>query len=248
MKHFKKSFLLIILCLFLTLPVCSTDEVKLKEHTSLKGIQDSGTFYLSFKESILGTIKFNREISGEITSSGKISMAGQTIEFTVEIETDENGFWDKIEITEPRGKILLERDGLTVNRNLFGQKSTLEIKPESIFYMDNIPVLLSDIVKIYDHDKKGKQKLSLFIFPSAVRDVQIEFLNEEEKAVSGKDIRFRKYKVDFPGLATFLWTDEKNRIMLFDVPMQNAYFVREGYEVLRRKKLKILYYQNLNMK
>ena len=216
-----------------------TDEeaAKMPYRVSLAGFADSGTFYLYVKESLLGQAEFSRQKSGEVTNTFTVALGGQTAEAITKIAPDASGAWQAIETVSPQGKVIVERQGFLVTRNILGQRSTVQLKADSLLYDDNIPALLSDIVLKCDLTTKGKQPVSLFISPAAAFDVSVEFLGEVERPIAGNDVRFRKYMLYLPGVDTSIWTDGSGRVVLYDIPMQKAYFVRQGYETLAKKTI-----------
>lgn len=64
---------------------------------SLRGPEDAGRFTLYRNEEPIITSEFTWSAEGAYQGHSTLSMGGQTIEFSVKIEPDEEGHWKRIE-------------------------------------------------------------------------------------------------------------------------------------------------------
>jgi len=206
-------------------------------NVSLKGFEDSGTYFLYMKGSLLGTIEYDRKADGRIRNLFTISMAGQTLEVATTIAVDDNGMWRKIETRSAQGDADIERKGLVLERTIVGRKSTLEIGPDCLLYDNNIPGLLSDVVRAFHAAGKEEARIPLLSPVTATFTAKVSPQGEVERAIAGRDMIFEKYIMALPGVDTTLYADARGTVYLYDIPQQLAYFVRQGYEALAVKAI-----------
>ena len=88
------------------------------------------------------------------------------------------------------------------------------------------------MLRAYDMEKKGAQKFTRFIIPSKTIDVDLEYKGKETREVKGRDVEFLRFNLNLLGIDVQIWADAGFHIYVMNVPVQNAVFVREGYEVL----------------
>jgi hypothetical protein len=202
---------------------------------SLSGFSDEGVFHIYVNEDPLVEIQFTWEKDGKFSNTSTLTMAGQSVTTVVEIETDKDGRWTKIIQRSPQGLMEFIRKGSTVTRTFKEKTITIELKDRAVLFENFSPALISQSVRAYDKDKGGKQTLPLFIIPGAMEEASLEWKEELERSIGGKDMRFQEYLYGLPGVDITLWVDEGGRLYLADVPAQNAAYVREGYEILLQK-------------
>lgn len=202
---------------------------------SLLGFSDEGIFRLYVNEDPLVEINFKWEKEGKFSNTSTLSMAGQSVTTTVEIETDEEGRWVKIIQKSPQGTMEFVREGSTVTRTFKEKTVTIELKDGATLFENFSPALISQSVIAYDKNKGGKQTLPLFIIPGAMEEASLEMTEEVERSIAGKDMKFKKFLYGLPGVDITLWVDDEDKLYFADVPAQNAAYVREGYEILFQK-------------
>ncbi|MFQ6109273.1 MAG: CocE/NonD family hydrolase [Candidatus Aminicenantales bacterium] len=202
---------------------------------SLAGFSDEGVFRVYVNEDPLVEIHFKWEKEGAFTNTSTLSMAGQSVTTVVKIETDNQGRWTRITQESPQGLMVFERKASIVTRTFKDKKLTIKLKNRAVLFENFSPALISQAVRVYDKDKGGKQSFPLFIIPGAMEEASLEWQEEVERSVAGKDMRFQKYIYGLPGVDLTLWMDEEDRLYLAEVPAQNAAYVREGYEILLQK-------------
>ncbi len=235
------TLLLPLLAFSLDWSLSQTEQEKEKEEktkavpASLAGFSDEGSFRFYLNEDPLIDINFKWEKEGKFSNTYTIKMAGQSVTTTVEIETDEEGRWTKITQKSPQGTFNLVREGHIVTRTFKEKTVTIELKDGAVLFENFSPALISQSVRAYDKSKRGKQTLPLFIVPGAMEEASLEMMEEVERSIAGKDMKFHKFLYGLPGVDITLWTDDEDRLYLADVPAQNAAYVREGYEILLQK-------------
>jgi putative CocE/NonD family hydrolase len=113
-------------------------------------------------------------------------------------------------------------------------KETIELKPGAVLFDNYGPALMSQMLRLYDGGRGGKQKFQVFILPGAQAEASLEKRQREDRTVGGRDTGFRTYLLEFAGIDLTLWADEAGKVFLASVPSQGAHFVREGYEELMK--------------
>lgn len=199
---------------------------------SLAGFEDRGTFFVYKNEERIATARFEWKSSGEFTCHSALSLAGQVVETSLAIETDEGGRFQKIVLATPLGPATLEREGERAIASFRSQKTEIALKPGTLLFENFSPALMSLAVRAYDRAKGGTQTFPALVIPGAMLDATIGFQDEVERAPGGRPGTFRRYVFSIAGVDIRLWANERDRIVLAEVPAQYARFVREGYEEL----------------
>jgi len=202
---------------------------------SLSGFSDEGIFRLYVNEDPLAEISFKWEKEGKFSSTSTLTMAGQSVTTTLEIQTDKEGRWTKIIQKSPQGTMEFIREGSIVTRTFKEKIVTIELKDGAVLFENLSPALISQSVRAYDKNKGGKQTIPLFIIPGAMEEASLEIKEEVERSIAGKDIKFQKFLYGIPGVDITLWVDDEDRLYFADVPAQSAAYLREGYEILLQK-------------
>jgi len=237
------SFVFLIFSLVLTASQTETkktEERKLEAFpASLAGFADEGIFHIYVNEDPLVEIRFNWEKSGAFTNTATIKMAGQSVTVETKIDVDQDGRWVRIVQKSAQGSADLKREAGTVMRTIVTatskeMKDTIELKPQTVLFDNYGPALMSQMIRAYDSAKGGKQKFQVFILPGAQMEVSLEMKESEERSFAGKDMKFMKYLYEFPGIDIFLWADKTGKLYQASVPVQNAFYVRDGYEELMK--------------
>ena len=107
------------------------------------------------------------------------------------------------------------------------------LQPGVVLVENFAPALMSQPVRLYDQTKGGRQTFPLFILPRRVMEASLELLDTVERSVGGSDVKLTRYRYALPGVDVILWTDDRGKLYLADVPERHAAYVREGYEILR---------------
>jgi putative CocE/NonD family hydrolase len=202
----------------------------------IKIIEDKGDFTFYVNEEILVKDHFDWRVDGDFTSDYTMSMAGQSMTVSLEIHVNESGYWDSILMETPQGPvgISLRRD--TIEIDVGGKASYLELKPKTLLFENFSPALMSQAVMAYDQELGGRQTFPIFIIPSIIMDGTLERLETVERSVMGKHQQFTLYRYGLPGVDVIVWADAENRVCYGDVPSQHGAYVRDGYEVLAVKE------------
>ncbi|MFB0564964.1 MAG: CocE/NonD family hydrolase [Candidatus Aminicenantaceae bacterium] len=202
---------------------------------SLAGFSDDGIFRVYVNEDPVVTIEFKWEKQGRFSNTSTIALAGQTVTIVTDIETDKDGIWTKITQKSPQGLMEFTREGSIVTRTFKEKTVTIELKNGAVLFENYSPALMSMAVRAYDKQKGEKQTIPMFIIPGVMMEGSLEFKEEEERSISGKDMKFKKFVYAIPGVDITLWVDDNDKLYLAEVPAQNAAYVREEFEILLQK-------------
>ncbi len=201
---------------------------------SLAGLADEGTFSFYLNEEVLATSHFNLQSDGNYQSDYTITMAGQSVTTTFNIETDASGLWQKMQMETPQGPVSVAREDSLVRITHRDQVATLHLKPGTLLFENFSPILMTYAVRAYDAQQGGQQTFPLFIVPAVVMQGSLERLDTVERMVGGRDLVLTRYTYGLPGVNVTLYVDHSGRIVFGDVPSQHGAYVREGYEALLR--------------
>jgi putative CocE/NonD family hydrolase len=204
----------------------------------LSGFSDSGTFHLYVNEEPLVKSTFTWKADGSFQNQGVLALGGQKVETHVKIIPDKDGRWSKIEGDSRAGKYLLERDGDKVKQTLKKETKTFPLKSGAVLFEDFAPALMTQIVRAYDPVKGGKQTLPTLVIPVALLDTTLERKDQVERSVAGKDLKLTRYELTVGPVHITIWADGTGKVYLAEVPSQQAAYVREGYEPLRKAEVK----------
>lgn len=201
----------------------------------LSGMADEGVFVVYKNEEPLIRTEFKLAENGAYTSTSTLSMAGQTVKTDSNIEVDDQGRWTKMIVVNPSMSINVEREGLEARVQINKKAPQVqELKPHSVVFDNNSPAVVRQSIRLYDAAKGGKQPLNLWIVPAGEVEASLEKIDDAERTVGGKDLKFSRYTLGIKGLDITLWADPEGRIVMADVPAQKAAYIREGYESLRK--------------
>jgi putative CocE/NonD family hydrolase len=247
-KRFKKGWLLI--ALILPILELSAEGIRPQEENQkndgaiieskpapLSGFSDEGIFRIYLNEDPIAEVNFKWMEDGTFTNTAVISISGQSMTTTVDISTNKDGRWIKIIQNAPQGTLTLDREGSIVTQAIKEKKATMELIDGAVLFDNYSPALTSQAVKVYDTEKGGKQTFPCFSIPGFMGTVTLEFLEEVERVVGEKDIKFRKFLYALADVDLFLWVDEANKLYLAEVPAQKASYVRDGFEILMQKSV-----------
>jgi uncharacterized protein len=208
---------------------------------SLKGPGEDGTFHLYVNEDRVGTINTKWLPGGSYRNEATLAMAGQSMTVTTSIAVDADGFWTQITSAAPAGAATCVREGATARRTSKDKTTTFDVKPGARLFDNYGPALMSQAVRLYDRAKGGKQPFPLIVLPGVAMDASLEFKDQVERTVAGRDLTFIRYTLAVvgPGIAIdiILWADADGRLYLGEVPAQHAAYVRDGYESLRMERV-----------
>jgi putative CocE/NonD family hydrolase len=209
---------------------------------TLAGFEDRGTIRIYLNEEPIAEILFDWGKNGAVSSTATLKMAGQELTIETKIESGPDGLWTRITQHSAGGRAELTRSGSTVSRTLVSAtgketQDTIELKPGVVLFDNYGPALLSQMTRLYDGTKGGKQKFQVFVLPGGQIEASLERKDDQERTVAGQDRRFRTYLLEMGGVDITLWTDESAKLYLGAVPAQGANYVRVGYEELLKAPL-----------
>jgi len=212
--------------------VTNEEAAKLPYTYSLAGIEDQGTFILRVNEEPVATTDFVWRKDGSYESHFSLKMAGQSMQMDAVITPGDGGIWQKLDLKTARGPVTIEREGRLVTSVFQEKKSTSQLQERSAYFDNYGPALCAAMLKEYDAAKAGKQPLSIFVGGGMAVDGALERLDNAEKTVGGKDVPFTRYRLSIQTLDVDLWLNSDGKVVLEEVPVQKAVFVRKGFEEL----------------
>jgi len=200
----------------------------------ISGFEESAAFKLFVRESEVGRLEYTLTKDGQYTRTFIISMAGQKTETSLTIASNPQGEWESMKMVAPTETVSVKRVGGAAELKLEkkGQSYSVKLDPGHILYDSYGPVFESLMLRAYDMAKKGVQKFPRFIIPSQSAMFDLEYKGLEIRTVKGRDVEFLFYNLNIIGIEVKVLADVEHHIYLMDVPVQNAAFVREGYEDL----------------
>ncbi len=200
----------------------------------ISGFEETGAFKLFVRESEIGRIEYTLTKDGQYSRKFVISMAGQKSEDTLTIASNPQGEWESMKIVAPTEIVHIKRVGDAVELKLEkkGQSYSAKLDQGHILYDNYGPVFESLMLRAYDLEKKGVQKFPRFLIPSKSVTVDLEYKGKEFRSVKGREVEFQRFDLNLIGIEVGVLADAEHRIYLMDVPVQQAAFVREGYEDL----------------
>ncbi len=201
----------------------------------LSGFKDEGVFQLYQRETRLATITFKWQDDGAFRSKCTISLAGQSVDQSIQITPDKDGRWLKIEQKTPLGPITLERRGGVATYTFKDKVETINLKPDCILFENFCPALMTQVVHRYDAAKGGKQEFPVLILPKTMGSMSVQSKEPAERAVRGRDVKFARYQLSMFGIDLLAWLDPAGKLVYAEVPVQHAAYVREGYELLMQQ-------------
>jgi putative CocE/NonD family hydrolase len=200
----------------------------------ISGFEDSGTFKLIVQDTEIGLIQYSLTADGQYDRKFILSMGGQEAENDIKIRSNPEGEWESMEIVVPTETVSVKRlaDKAEYHLEKKGETYSVKMTDNHILYDNYGPVFESLMIKEYDMEKKGIQTFSRFLVPSKFEDVELEFIGKEIRKVKDKELSFYRYDMNLVGIDVQLWADQQHKLMLMNVPVQHAAFVREGFEDL----------------
>jgi putative CocE/NonD family hydrolase len=204
----------------------------------LSGFSDAGTFNLFKDEERLARIEFTWKGDGTFDNKSVLELAGQKLEMQLHVTPDKDGRWARIEGVGRAGKFTIEREGDKVKRTMGDKSKTFALKNGALLFENFAPALLSQAVRAYDKDKAGKQTLPVVVVPETLLDASLKRLDQVERSIGGKDLKLTRYRLSVTGVDMTIWADDAGKVYLAEVPSQQAAYIREGYEALRKTEVK----------
>jgi putative CocE/NonD family hydrolase len=202
---------------------------------SLAGFRDEGAFHLYQDGQRLGTIRFRWQADGSFENTSELSQAGKSVKQTLRITPAKDGSWDRIAIDATGGSALFVLEGDKIKLTAQGKDTLLDFSDGAAFQDMLSPALLSLPLLRYDHAKSGKQTLPVFLSVGGSQEMSVEKKDEVKRTVSGRDLKLTRYDANVLGSDLIIWADAAGKVYLFEEPVSQSAFVREGYESLREQ-------------
>jgi uncharacterized protein len=218
----------------------STEETPKGLPAGLADFEDQASFSIILNEEIIGAARSTWRPDGSFEGHTIISLAGQTVQTTVSIVPDSDGRWKEIVNQSPAGVRTSIRDGISVTSAFKSdsqeQTTTYETPRDAVLGENGAPTLISQALRLYDHDKGGAQVFPILIGGSPPVELTLEVKEENVRNVDGRDIKLTNYLYSIKGYDLYAWADETGKIYLVEIPAQKAALVRDGFESLRKAK------------
>jgi hypothetical protein len=190
-QPFRFAFLL--LCALAAVPVWA-------QPASLKGPGEDATFYLYVNEDRVGTIKTKWLPGGSYQNDATLAMAGQSMTVTTSIAVDADGSGPRSPPPRRQAPTTCVREGATARRTLKDKTTTFDVKPGARLFDNYGPALMSQAARLYDRAKGGKQPFPVIVLPGVAMEASLEFKDQVERTVAGKDLTFLRYTYSLAGI------------------------------------------------
>ena len=200
---------------------------------------DSGKFLITIQENDIGTTTFTSDADGGFTYDEALSIGGTKVADHTVIRA-KKGLPTEADVeVVPGGKLHLALAGakslLTIG------KTTKPLKLEAPAYLfDNFaPQILTPLLAAYDLKKGGDQKFQMVVVNAGVPlNATLAGRGEKTRVVSGSPLLVRQYALILPGgvgnIEIEIQADKDNRVLMWNVPAQKYFAVREGYADLAK--------------
>lgn len=203
-----------------------------KDAYPLTGIVESGQFRLLVNDNELAAITYTLDAKGNYQRTFKLTMAGQSVDYGLNIQAGPDGNWQAMDITVPTEMIHVKREqGKAVFKSK-DQTYSVNLQEKSLIYDNYGPALETFFLRAYDQKAGGKQKFSRYMIPSQFMDMELQFKNRQLRKIAGKEEPFVLFEASISGLAIEIWADEQFKVYMVNVPIQRACFIRQGYDDL----------------
>jgi uncharacterized protein len=203
-----------------------------KDAYPITGIDDSGQFRLLVNDSEVAAITYSLDARGNYQRDFKLTMAGQSVDYKLAIAAGPDGGWRAMTITAPSETIQVERKE---GKALFKSKDqdySVNLQDRSVIYDNYGPALETFFLRAYDQKAGGKQTFSRFIVPAQFVDMELEFKNRQLRKLNGREVDLMFFEASISGLAIEIWADEQLKVVMVNVPIQRACFIRQGCDEL----------------
>ena len=196
------------------------------------GIVESGQFRLLVNDSEVGVISYSLDANGNYQRSCKLSLAGQNVEFGLQIRAGAGGDWQAMDIAVPGETIHVRREQGKAVFTSKGQAYGVALREKAILYDNYGPALETFFLRAYDREAGGRQKFSRYLIPAQYMDMELEFKNRQVRKAGGREEALLLFEASLSGITLEIWADEKLKVLMVHVPMQRASFIRQGYDDL----------------
>lgn len=217
--------------------VVAQPEVDPDAPASLAGAADRGAFTLYVSETALATIDYELRADGSYEGKATIAYAQQSVTQTFDVHVDEAGRWTKLEASAPAGNATIARDGRKLTITHRTGTDTMEIEPGTSLFENFSPALISPLLRRYDAKAGGRQPIKVLVPGAPTIAAHLTRKDDVVRAVEGRDATFGQWLLELDALQLDILTDAEGRVVLVDVPVQKATYVRDGFVALRRESV-----------
>jgi hypothetical protein len=129
--------------------------------TPMNVFVDEGKFALYVNEEVLVRGEFQWRSDGSYTGNYTLSMAGQSIDVSLDIKVAASGQWTSMSMASPQGPVEIIREGNQAKITAAGQTQTVELREGTRVFENFSPALMSQAVATYNQAAGGKQTFPL---------------------------------------------------------------------------------------
>jgi putative CocE/NonD family hydrolase len=210
---------------------------------TLAGFSDKGAFILYANEERVGRLTFQWKADGMFESKGVVSLAGQSVNWTMALTPDAEGRWIKAVLEEPTSKTVWERKGKTYRFTSPDRSDDEQWPEDAITFEPWTPPLITLALRRFDRTGEPSQTLPVLLLSSQILDANllVERQDTVERVVNGRRLKLTRWVYAPVAHEYHVLADEDGRVYLASgitgfgggIGERNAVFVREGYEELR---------------
>ncbi len=196
-------------------------------------VREQGRFLLYVKGTLLATVHHQGMKSGLYQSRRVVKIAGQTLVTRLTVTPDERGHWKRIELHKPGGPLLATRKGGQVVYTHRGKKTALKLPREAVLYESQAPALMSSLIEAYDRARGGEQTVKMFPLGGRVASVRLRLDWTRTLTVGKQRHQVSRFTVAMQSGSVDVYVDARGRVLLVDIPIRYAYWVRSGFASIR---------------
>jgi hypothetical protein len=221
MKYKKLSIVLFMFLLFAACQEITGNRPGQTVFPSLAGLTDEGVFEIYNNEEQIAINTFQWRADGSYESGSTMTMADQSVYYSVEIEVDKTGQWTNVH----------RRDPIKI-RTFINKK-----EEAAVLGVSGDPALLRMVIRAYDQAKAGRQTIRIFYVPGKeVIETGITRQDPIECLVKGTMLKLTPYFFENRDGELTIYTDTSDRVIFIESPHQYMIGVRQGYEELLQIK------------
>lgn len=200
---------------------------------------DAGKFILKVRGMEIGSDTFKTDAQGGSEADEKLSLGGREVAAHISIKATK-GRTKRIEADAGGGnRFVVSIEGSAATLAVGDQAAVPVALPANVLPTGNYaPHLMDTLIAEYDAKKGGTQWFKLVeteqVGPNGLAVVNGKLTSDGTKnaAIHGKPAAFNRYKLVLAGIETELTADASGHLLLWNVPAQSYFAVRDGYDEL----------------
>lgn len=209
-------------------------------HASAPVPADEGKFTFTLQESEIGTDTFKMDATGSVDSRVAVTLPGLKLDTHNTLKLQTGRLTSIFTEAVGHGKFEWTRSGQTGKLTVDSKPFKDQALPTPVYPLGSFtPHLYSYLVAAYDLRRGGPQRFEVVnidgVGPTglATLKVTITALGAKPRQVGGKTVPISRYSLVLPGpignVDTEVDTDIKGHVLLWSVPAQKLFAVRDGY-------------------